>query len=126
MSTQSRAMLTSVAILAGMCLAGPVLRLVIDPHGYNQGFWYGSIYSPAAVAAELLWTRLEASDLIFLLLANTIGYGGLAVCFRVACTLQASRFLGRSENATHVVADQREDDIVVDREARPVQAGEIA
>ncbi len=104
MTTQSRAMLTSVAILVAMALTGPVLRLVIDSDQYYARFWPGSIYSPAAVIGEVLWTDLETGDLVYLLIANTFIYGGLALGFRIACSWQASRLLGlRRERARHPV-----------------------
>lgn len=125
MTTQSRAMLTSVAILVAMSLAGPVLRLVIDSDHYYARFWPGSIYSPAAVIGEVLWTDLETGDLVYLLLANTFIYGGLALGLRIACSLQASRLLGRAENEPIALLGQRPVEPVSRLEAQSVEAGEM-
>jgi ABC-type transport system involved in multi-copper enzyme maturation permease subunit len=125
MTTQSRAMLTSVAVLVAMCLTGPVLRLVFDSDHYYARFWPGSIYSPTAVIGELFWTQLETGDLVYLLIANTVVYGGLALALRIACSLQASRLLGRAENEPIQPLGQRTINPVSSIEARPVEAGEM-
>ncbi len=125
MTTQSRAMLTSVAILGAMSLTGPVLRLVFDGDQYHPSFWPGSIYSPAAVIGEVLWTNLEMGDLVYLLIANTVIYGGIALAFRVACSVQASQLLGRAENEPISPFGERTIEPVSRREVQPVEAGEI-
>lgn len=125
MTTQSRAMLTSVAILVAMSLTGPVLRLVLDSGRYYSRFWPGSIYSPAAVIGELLWTELETGDLVYLLMANTVIYGGLALAFRIASTLQASRLLGRAENESLNPFEHPALEPISRPEKQPIEAGEL-
>jgi hypothetical protein len=125
MTTQSRAMLTSVAILVAMALAGPVLRLVIDSDRHYADFWPGSIYSPAAVIGELLWTNIETGDVVYLLIANTFIYGGLALGFRIACSLQAARLLGRAENEPVNLLGERPVEPISRLEPQPAEAGEM-
>jgi len=125
MTTQSRAMLTSVAILVAMSLTGPVLRLVLDGDHYYARFWPGSIYSPAAVIGEVMWTELETGDLVYLLITNTFIYGGLALGCRIACSLQASRLLGRAENEPVSLLGERPVEPISRREPQPVEAGEM-
>ncbi|MBA3313719.1 MAG: ABC transporter permease [Planctomycetota bacterium] len=125
LSTQSKAMLASVAVLVGLCLTGPVLRLVIDPDASNYRFSPLSIYSPAAVIGELMWTKLDPGDLIYLLIANSFVYGGMALGLRVACSLQISQLLGRAENEPYIPVERRIIEPVLDFESEPVETGEL-
>lgn len=100
--TQSRAVLASITVLTTICLVGPIAHLVYET-GRTTNYYSPppvglSLYSPATVLGELLDTRRDPSDLLLLLLGNTVLYGGLALTLRWACYHYAGQWLGRDEN----------------------------
>lgn len=103
-ATQSRAVLTSVTLLVILCLSGPLIRLVITAGNYQ---YYPtldplSLYSPAIIVGEMVEGRLETGELLYLLIGNTIIYGGLAAALRFACYWKAGEWLDRSENESRI------------------------
>ena len=99
--TQSRAMLTSVALLVALCMAGPLVRLVVTAGSsgrYYDEFSILSLYSPAAVMSELMGARLSIGNMIYLLIGNTAVYGGIAFALWLACDVMVPKWLGRGEN----------------------------
>lgn len=98
-STQSRATLTSIGLLAALCLAVPLLKLVWDGGVSSYARFSGwSLLSPFTVMVELTSEKLAPDEMIFLLFGNTLLYGGAAFGFWSACLLSAPRLLGRHEN----------------------------
>lgn len=98
-TTQSRAVLTSVTVLTALCLAGPITQLVTEAgQPYHETNHLLSLYSPATVVGELMDVRLDAGDLFAIFLGNTAIYGGLALLLRWACYHYAREWLGRDEN----------------------------
>ncbi|MGC1274173.1 MAG: ABC transporter permease subunit [Planctomycetaceae bacterium] len=98
-STQSRAMLTSVGLLVALCLTAPLLKMVWEagqsPYERFSGW---SLLSPFTVMVELSSEKLEPDELAVLLVGNTLLYGGAALALRWACLLSAPKLLGRNEN----------------------------
>lgn len=97
--TQSRAVLASIAVLAALCLAGPIAHMVAEVgQGYQQHNRLFSLYSPATVVGELMDMQASEAELFALFFGNTVIYGGLALLLRWACYHYARNWLGRDEN----------------------------
>jgi ABC-type transport system involved in multi-copper enzyme maturation permease subunit len=97
--TQSRAVLTSVAVLTALCLAGPIAHMVAAAgQSYQQPDRLLSLYSPATVVGELMDMQATETELFALFFGNTVIYGGLALLLRWACYHYARDWLGRDEN----------------------------
>lgn len=99
-ATQSRAVLTSVTMLVVLCLAGPLIRLVVTAGNvpYYPDLDPLSLYSPAVIVGEMISGRLEVSELLYLFVGNTFIYGGIGLALRWACYRKAGEWLERSEN----------------------------
>lgn len=95
----SKAVLASISLVVAICVAGPLIYLVIsqDPEAALVTGSPFSLYSPLSVLCEAMMMPWQPVKSLILIAGTLLIYGGLAFVLRNLCYRNAAAWLGRGD-----------------------------